>query len=169
MILAICGFMGSGKTTTGRSLAARLGWQFADLDSEIEKAAGRSVAKIFEDEGEAAFRKRETEALRAILVDADAPLVLALGGGTLLSEENRELVRRHCQCVWLKASPEALSDRLAHEAEGRPLLAGRDLRTRVATLLASREATYREAADVAVDTDGVDQEEIVKRIIENLR
>ena len=161
--------MGSGKTTTGRSLAARLGWQFADLDSEIEKAAGRSVAKIFEDEGETAFRKRETEALRAILVDADAHLVLALGGGTLLSEENRQLVRQHCQCVWLKALPEALSDRLAREAEGRPLLAGQDLRTRVATLLASREATYREAADVAVDTDGVDQEEIVKRIIENLR
>ena len=161
--------MGSGKTTTGRSLAARLGWRFTDLDSEIEKAAGRSVAKIFEDEGEAAFRKRETEALRAILVDADAHLVLALGGGTLLSEENRQLVRQHCQCVWLKALPEALSDRLAREAEGRPLLAGQDLRTRVATLLASREATYREAADVAVDTDGVDQEEIVKRIIENLR
>ena len=161
--------MGSGKTTTGRSLAARLGWRFTDLDSEIEKAAGRSVAKIFEDEGETAFRKRETEALRAILVDADAHLVLALGGGTLLSEENRQLVRQHCQCVWLKALPEALSDRLAREAEGRPLLAGQDLRTRVATLLASREATYREAADVAVDTDGVDQEEIVKRIIENLR
>ncbi len=161
--------MGSGKTTTGRSLAARLGWRFADLDSEIEKAAGRSVAKIFEDEGELGFRKRETEALRAILVDADAHLVLALGGGTLLSEENRQLVRQHCQCVWLKASPEALAGRLAREAEGRPLLAGQDLRTRVATLLASREATYREAADVAVDTDGVDQEEIVKRIIENLR
>ena len=161
--------MGSGKTTTGRSLAARLGWRFADLDSEIEKAAGRSVAKIFEDEGELGFRKRETEALRAILVDADAHLVLALGGGTLLSEENRQLVRQHCQCVWLKASPEALAGRLAREAEGRPLLAGQDLRTRVATLLASREATYREAADVAVDTDGVDPEEIVKRIIENLR
>ncbi len=161
--------MGSGKTTTGRSLAARLGWRSADLDSEIEKAAGRSVAKIFEDEGETAFRKRETEALRAILVDADAHLVLALGGGTLLSEENRQLVRQHCQCVWLKASPEALAGRLAREAEGRPLLAGQDLRTRVATLLASREATYRKAADVAVDTDGVDQEEIVKRIIENLR
>ena len=161
--------MGSGKTTTGRSLAARLGWRFADLDSEIEKAAGRSVAKIFEDEGETAFRKRETEALRAILVHADAPLVLALGGGTLMAEENRELVRRHCRGVWLKASPEALSDRLAREAEGRPLLAGQDLRTRVATLLASREATYREAADVAVDTDGVDPEEIVKRIIEILR
>lgn len=161
--------MGSGKTTTGRSLAARLGWQFADLDSEIEKAAGQTVAKIFEDEGETAFRKRETEALRAILVDADAHLVLALGGGTLLSEENRQLVRQHCQCVWLKASPEALAGRLAREAEGRPLLAGQNLRIRVATLLASREATYREAADVAVDTDGVDQEEIVKRIIENLR
>lgn len=161
--------MGSGKTTTGRSLAARLGWQFADLDSEIEKAAGRTVAKIFEDEGEPAFRARETETLRMLLTAAPRDLVLALGGGTLMAEENRQLVRRYCRCVWLKASPTALAERLAHEAEGRPLLAGQDLRTRVATLLASREATYREAADVAVDTDGVDQEEIVKRIIENLR
>ncbi|MBQ3712209.1 MAG: shikimate kinase [Bacteroidales bacterium] len=169
MILAICGFMGSGKTTTGRSLAARLGWQFADLDSEIEKAAGQTVAKIFEDEGEAAFRKRETEALRAILVDADTPLVLALGGGTLMAEENRQLVRQHCRCVWLKASPTALAERLAHEAEGRPLLAGQDLRTRVATLLAGREGTYREAADVVVDTDGISPEETVERIIEILR
>ena len=156
--------MGSGKTTTGRSLAARLGWRFADLDSEIEKAAGQTVAKIFEDEGELGFRKRDI-----LSTSAPGTTVLALGGGTLLSEENRQLVRQHCQCVWLKASPEALAGRLAREAEGRPLLAGQDLRTRVATLLASREATYREAADVAVDTDGVDQEEIVKRIIENLR
>lgn len=161
--------MGSGKTTTGRSLAARLGWRFADLDSEIEKAAGRTVANIFEDEGEAAFRARETEALRAILVDADAPLVLALGGGTLMAEENRQLVRRHCRCVWLKVSPTALAERLVHEAEGRPLLAGQDLRTRVATLLAGREGTYREAADVAVDTDGISPEETVERIIEILR
>lgn len=161
--------MGSGKTTTGRSLAARLGWQFADLDSEIEKAAGRTVAKIFEDEGEPAFRARETETLRRILTEASGDLVLALGGGTLMAEENRQLVRQHCRCVWLKASPTALAERLTHEAEGRPLLAGQDLQIRVATLLASREQTYREAADVAVDTDGVDPEETVERIIEILR
>ena len=148
--------MGSGKTTTGRSLAARLGWQFADLDSEIEEAAGRTEAQIFEDEGEPAFRARETETLRMLLTAASGDLVLALGGGTLMAEGNRQLVRQYCRCVWLKASPTALAERLAHEAEGRPLLAG-------------REGTYRKAADVAVDTDGISPEKTVERIIEILR
>lgn len=165
MILAISGFMGSGKTTAGRLLADRLGWPFADLDAGIEKAAGKTVAKIFEDEGEAAFRARETETLQQILAAAPGNLVLALGGGTLLAEENRQLIRRHCRCVWLQASAETLAARLAGEAAQRPLLAGQKLEDRVATLLAGREAAYREAADVAVCTDGISLEETVNRLL----
>lgn len=169
MILAICGFMGSGKTTAGRYLASRLGWPFADLDTEIEKAAGKTVAKIFEDEGESAFRVRETETLQHFLAVAPRDLVLSLGGGTLLSEENRTLVRQRCRCVWLKASAETLAERLSGEAAVRPLLAGQDLRTRVEKLLAGREPVYREAADVVIDTDGICLEETVNRLLETVK
>lgn len=161
--------MGSGKTTAGRSLAARLGWPFADLDSELEKAAGKTVAQIFEDEGEAGFRARETETLRQVLEAAPNNLVLALGGGTVLAAENRSLIRQHCRCVWLKATPQALSERLREEAAGRPLLAGQDLQNRVATLLAGRERMYREAADIVIDTDGISPEETIDRILEKVR
>ena len=165
MILALTGFMGSGKTAAGRLLAARLGRPFADLDSEIEKAAGKTVAKIFEDEGEPGFRLRETETLQNLLATAPCDLVLALGGGTLLAEGNRRLVKRHCRCIWLKASAETLAARLAGQAATRPLLAGQDLQTKVATLLASRDAAYREAADVVVCTDGISLEETVNRLL----
>lgn len=163
--------MGSGKTTAGRALAARLGWDFADLDGKIETMTGLPVPQIFESEGEAAFRKMETEALKTVLQEAPgtAPerqsgLVLALGGGTLLRPESAELVRRHCVCVWLKPSADELCRRLSGQAGGRPLLAGDELRASICTLLSERESGYRKYAGITVEVDGLSPEETAQMI-----
>ena len=174
MTVALTGFMGSGKTLTGRVLAHRLGWDFTDLDEEIEKAAGKPVGKIFEDEGEAAFRALEARMLADVLGDSrsepgmtDRPernLVLALGGGTILRGESAEMVKNRCVCVWLEASEDTLAEHLSGKESCRPLLAGRELRSRIRALLSQREEAYRNAADITVCTDSLTPEEAAERI-----
>lgn len=121
--LVLVGMMGAGKTTVGRALAARLGWAFLDLDDLVEQAAGRTVGALFAQEGEAGFRRREEQALAWAL--ALERVVIATGGGVVLSEANRAKLAAEPWVVWLEAPPEELARRLAGpEAAGRPLLAG---------------------------------------------
>ncbi|QIA26276.1 3-dehydroquinate synthase [Thermaerobacter sp. PB12/4term] len=121
--LVLVGMMGAGKTTVGRALAARLGWAFLDLDDLVEQAAGRTVGALFAQEGEAGFRRREEQALAWAL--ALERVVIATGGGVVLSEANRAKLAAEPWVVWLEAPPEELARRLAgQEAAGRPLLAG---------------------------------------------
>ena len=149
--LVLCGMMGSGKSSVGRRLARRLGWEFIDTDSRIESTRGRSVAEIFSNEGEAVFRRFEREVL------ADLPCraaVIALGGGTMLAEENRDVLRRKGTLVWIDAAPEVLAARI-RSIGPRPLLAGLDREGRIERLRelrAEREAAYAEA-DLRVRTD----------------
>src|SRR5580704_14027323 len=109
--LVLTGFMGSGKSTVGRSLAQRLGWGFVDLDSLIEQRDGRAVSRIFEESGEAAFRAVETEALISSLQESQ--LVIALGGGALETTANRQALSAASQTctILLTASFETLYDR----------------------------------------------------------
>ncbi len=131
-IIALTGFMGSGKSTVGKMLAERLGWAFLDLDGAVEKAAGKSVPQIFAEDGEEAFRKLEISTLRKIIrspakfAAPPAGLVLALGGGTLMRPEARKILGDGgCPCIYLKAGVETLAGRLeGAEAAARPLLAG---------------------------------------------
>lgn len=142
MILALCGFMACGKTTLGRAVAERLNLPFVDLDEEIACRSGQTAAEIFEKEGEAAFRAREREALLAVL-GRERDAILALGGGTLLSAENRQLVRTKCRVVWLDTPADQMLEWLSEEP--RPLSQGRtpeELRA----LMAEREPLYRETA-----------------------
>jgi shikimate kinase len=118
----LVGFMGSGKTTVGRILADRLGWEFVDLDAEIEAEQKATVAEIFERCGEEYFRQLETDAVRkrVHMVRAGQPMVIALGGGAFLREENYDLLEDHGVTVWLDCPLELVRKRVEGGAS-RPL------------------------------------------------
>jgi shikimate kinase len=160
MTISLTGFMGCGKSSTGRALAARLGARFVDLDGEIVARAGRSIPEIFRD-GEAAFRAVEFETLQAVLDETDAPdstTVLALGGGALTLPEARELIFSRTRCVWLRTRLETIRRRLGEVDASRPLFADAD------ALYASREPLYAQAP-FAVDTDGKTPDEVAESIV----
>jgi shikimate kinase len=118
----LVGYMGSGKSTIGRRLAEELGWGFVDLDEEIEAAEGRPIRAIFDQQGEAAFRRLEHEALVAHVrqIQAGMPTVLALGGGAFSRRENRELIADNGISIWLRCPVETLWERVSRAAH-RPL------------------------------------------------
>ena len=120
--LALIGARGSGKSTVGRLVADRLGWAFEDADEALERAAGRSIAAIFADDGEPTFRDLEERTIAALT--GRSRLVLATGGGAVLRESNRRALRRFGLVVWLDADPETLAGRLRADAGG-PTLADR--------------------------------------------
>jgi len=141
--------MGAGKTTVGRQLAKRLGKAFCDSDREIEARTGVRVAVIFDIEGEAGFRKRETEAIDQLTALDD--VVLATGGGAVLDPRNREVLKTRGFVIYLHAQPLVLSQRTRSD-KSRPLLQGGDPRDRLEKLYAERDPLYREVADLVIDT-----------------
>jgi shikimate kinase len=118
----LVGFMGSGKSTVGRALAEELGWNFSDLDVEIERRAQASIADIFDQRGEAVFREIESAVLRerVRVVESGRPYVIALGGGAFLSEENCDLASNHGVTVWLDCPFSSIERRLQGDTQ-RPL------------------------------------------------
>jgi shikimate kinase len=150
--LVLVGMTGAGKSSVGRQVADRLNYDWVDTDQLIERSSGRTVREIFSTDGEAAFRALESEALRTAL-DSDQPSVISTGGGIVLAEANRELLRqpRH-RVVWLMAEPSILLERLQHGMH-RPLL-DQDPEGTLAKMWQQREALYREVADVIVSVDG---------------
>jgi shikimate kinase len=145
----LVGMPGAGKTTIGRALAKRLNMTFADSDKELMARTGVSIATIFEIEGEAGFRVRESVTL-AELVQRDG-LVLATGGGTVLAPENRRLLKENGTVIYLRATLEDLWQR-THREVSRPLLQTEDPRATLETLLQTRDPLYREVAHLIVDT-----------------
>ena len=149
--LVLVGMMGVGKSTIARILGVRLGRDVRDTDSDVEVRAGRSVRRIFEEDGEAAFRSLESEALRDALA-SPAPLVIATGGGMVLADGNRRLMRESgARVVWLCADTATLSDRVG-KAGHRPLL-DEDPAGTLQRMVGEREALYREVADASVLVD----------------
>lgn len=154
--------MGAGKSTVGRLLAERAGWPHADSDEEVALRTGRSVAEVWQSAGEAGFRAEESRALEELL-GRPGPLVVSLGGGAVLDPVNRHRIAAAGTVVWLRASVQTLSARLAG-TEGRPLLRGERAAEALARLSAAREPVYGELADVVVDVEGLSPEEVADRL-----
>jgi shikimate kinase len=150
--LVLVGPMGAGKTSIGKRLAARLGLAFVDCDHRLEEVTGAPVPLIFECEGEAGFRARET-ALIAELMRGQGQLV-ATGGGAVLAEENRQRLRERGFVVHLQVSVPQQIERLARD-RSRPLLAFGDKRARLESLAVERGPIYEAVADLAFDADGL--------------
>ncbi len=148
--VVMIGMMGAGKTAVGTALAKVLGVPFLDSDDEIVSAANRSIAEIFERDGEPFFRARETEVLARLL--RGTPCILSTGGGAFLSESNRKLIHDAGISVWLRADIELLWQRVRHKTT-RPLLRTSNPRETLVTLSAQREVFYS-SADLVVDSAG---------------
>ncbi|MEE4218761.1 MAG: shikimate kinase AroK [Xanthomonadales bacterium] len=141
----LIGPMGSGKTTIGQRLAARLGLRFLDCDQEIEAQTGASVTLIFDVEGEEGFRARETRMLQELT--AQPGVLIATGGGAILREENRKILRETGLVVYMRTSVQQQLRRLGRD-KSRPLLQTPDRRDRLTRLAEQRNPLYREIADI---------------------
>jgi shikimate kinase len=146
--IVLVGLMGAGKTTVGRRLAQRLGLPFVDADEEIERAAGLTVAEIFDTFGEAEFRAGERRVIARLL--AGPPQVIATGGGAFMNEETRARIKERGISIWLRADLAVLAERVGRR-NTRPLLRDGDPRETLADLMATREPIYAQA-DLTVDS-----------------
>jgi len=164
--IVLVGLMGAGKTTVGRRLARRLGWPFRDADHAVEQAAGRTVAEIFEDFGETAFRDGERKVI-ARLIEEEPRMVLALGGGAFVDPDTRALVKARALSIWLKADLDTLMGRVSRR-DTRPLLKADDPRAVMAELMRAREPLYAQA-DLSIDSDAESHEVTVQSIVTALQ
>lgn len=169
MTLTLIGYRATGKTTLAKLLAARLGFGWIDADVEIERRAGKSIARIFAEDGEPAFRDLEAEVIADLC--RQPKLVLATGGGAPLRSESRRKMRAGGKVVWLTAQPETIHARMSGDAttaDRRPNLTDKGPLEEIRTLLTSREPIYRESAHVQVDTEGKTPEAITDEILKRL-
>jgi shikimate kinase len=162
--IVLIGFMGSGKSSAGRALAARTGWPRYDTDEMIAARYGLSIAEIFAQYGEEAFRAAETEALAQV---PERAAIVGTGGGVVLRAENIECLRRLGLIVHLNADEETLFER-ASRRQTRPLLQTANPRQTLSELLRVRAPLYLQAADLTVDTSELRHEEVADQILEQI-
>ena len=165
--IVLIGFMGSGKTSIGRLVAQRLGFQFIDTDAVIVEQAGMQVPEIFERHGEAWFREQETAALRSRLSILNRT-VISTGGGIVTRQENHALLRELGFVVWLTASEDVIFERVSRNKK-RPLLQTADPRQTVHTLLKVRQPHYEAVAQCTLDTTVLSHEATASALIAEAR
>ena len=159
--IVLVGPMGAGKTTIGRQLAKALGRKFFDSDKEIEKRTGATIPLIFELEKEEGFRRRESEMLEELVSKPD--IVLATGGGAVLSKHNRKQLVEHGFVIYLCAPVEQLVKRTARD-KNRPLLQTSDPRKTIQDLLKVRDPLYREVANLVFETNGFTVRQVISKL-----
>ena len=166
--IVLVGLMGSGKTTVGKRIAQELGFPFVDSDDVVASVAGKSVRDMFAQDGEAVFRQCESDAIKSVLVGRQSSVVLATGGGAVISSENRSLISEQASnVVWLDASVEDLVVRTKQSA-ARPLLDG-DAAATLQSLSSQRSAWYEEVATVRIDTRGKTVAKVCSAVLEAIR
>ncbi len=161
----LVGLMGAGKTTVGKLIAKQTGKEFHDSDLEIKCKTGVSIPYIFEVEGEAGFRARETAAIQELVRQEN--IVLATGGGAVLSAENRQLLKENGTVIYLRATVNELWARTRHD-RNRPLLQTGNPQAKLAELYEIRDPLYREVADLIVDTSRQNVSFLVNQILQKL-
>lgn len=181
--VVLIGFMGAGKTAVGKVLAKRLGKKFVELDSVIERKAGKPIPEIFQQDGEVTFRELEIEVTKEVSRDKD--LVIACGGGIVLNKINIDRLKNESIIVYLTASPRVLLRRVSDSGEGRPLLntsnrggdeprhydldARSPLNRSIQELLRFRKPFYDRAADIKINTSKLDIDSVAEQIIVELK
>jgi len=170
MVITLIGYRGSGKSSVAAPLADALGWNWIDADDELEHSAGCSIREIFENDGEPKFRELEEETLDELL--SRNRLVIAAGGGAILSEKTRRKMKSSGPVIWLKASVEILASRIDSDVtttERRPNLTLQGGRQEIEGVLAVREPLYRDCATITVKTDDRNISEIVTFILSSIQ
>lgn len=165
--ISLLGLRGAGKSTVGKRVARQLGWDFVEVDKEIEREAGMSLGELFQLHGEGHYRTVEERVLRKLLSSKQS-LVLATGGGVVTHDESWRLLRAHTRTVWLKATPQEHWDRVLAQGDARPMQKRSAARQELENLYQTRAALYG-AADIVVDTTALDIDKSSSRIAESAR
>lgn len=165
-IITLIGYRGCGKSTVGPLVASLLNCDCVDSDDVVEQQAGRSIADIFATDGEAEFRRLESKVLAELVTQS--PLVIAAGGGAILKEENRTLLRNAGTVIWLTAPANVLASRITSDestADRRPSLTGKSVADEVAEVLSARQTFYSDAAHHSLNVEDASPEEIANAVV----
>ncbi len=170
MIISLAGYMGSGKSHISKLLSDKTGFPLVDLDKEISRLLGQSIAEIFENKGEIYFRKQERLVLESVLSNPSEPMVLSLGGGTPAYYDNMALIREKSRSFFLQAAISTLSERLLRQQSKRPLIARlneQDLPEFIAKHLFERNAFYSQC-EFTINTNSKEPQDLLIEILTHL-
>jgi shikimate kinase len=167
--IALIGFRASGKSLVGKLLAQELNFSYVDMDERLVAASGRSIDQWVQDQGWESFRKAESELLKELV--REQGLIVATGGGVVLSADNRKLLKDHFLVIWLKASPETTYARMCGDPNtetNRPAFTSLPLREEIRKILAERARLYQETAHITLATDAALPEKLVSKVKDEL-